>query len=106
MNHFTAGGSRSGRRMSLVGGGLPVLLGVGIVLIFGSGWRGGAAQGLGGNLLAGTPVSVASSSPLSLGRALTGSIGPGQTLVWNTQSPVPGAYYTVDVSLDSPSKLT
>src|SRR5579872_1629101 len=40
------------------------------------------------------------------GRAVKGSINPGETRAWATPSLAAGSYYSVDVSLDSPSSLT
>jgi HEAT repeats/Squalene-hopene cyclase C-terminal domain len=43
---------------------------------------------------------------LEFGRALQGSVLPGRTQAWATPALVPGAFYSVDISLDSPSTLT
>src|SRR5579859_6879770 len=54
---------------------------------------------------AGLPVSPPAST-IQFDHPSKGSINPGETRAWTTAGLTSGAYYSVDVSLDSPSKLT
>ncbi|MGH9432981.1 MAG: HEAT repeat domain-containing protein [Terriglobia bacterium] len=91
-------------------------LALGIVVISLCGWYFGpfrnasASQGVGLAFAAakGGPDAPPLAAPASveLGRVVKASIQPGQTQQWATPSLTPGALYSVDISLDSPSKLT
>ncbi|HUI42991.1 MAG TPA: HEAT repeat domain-containing protein [Terriglobia bacterium] len=54
----------------------------------------------------GAPTAPAEPASIGLNHTSTGSLRPGQTRDWTTPSLAPGAYYSVDISLDSPSTLT
>ncbi len=54
----------------------------------------------------GPSAKVTSPASLSFNRPLKGSISPGQIETWRTPPLQSSAYYSVQVSLDSPSKLT
>ena len=86
--------------------GRAPFLSVALALIVFALWRSDGLRGspqLSANT-GGTPGSPAAT--IAFGRPLTGSINPGETHTWMTAGLVPGAYYSVDISLDSPSKLT
>ncbi len=82
------------------------LVAIALVLILLGGWRSGAIRDTATESPTGGDASRVRAESIAFNRSLTGSIRPGQTETWATPSLIPGAYYSLDVSLDSPSKLT
>lgn len=70
------------------------------ILILGFAWRANLARSLGSS------ASGQQARPLAIGHALSDSIRPGEAVTWTTAPLTAGRLYSVDISLDSPAKLS
>lgn len=82
------------------------LTGIALALILSGAWRFNAAQVTSTDRPNRSNLAGGKGKSVELNRPIRGKIRPGETLTWAIAKLAPGAYYSVDVSLDTPSKLT